>query len=149
MKGCGKGSTVMVGYDLVSFLKPRSNCAQKLTTYSGFGLSGIPENIIEWVREQPEITDLKIISTEAGDNKWGLGRLYEKDKIAKQWASFIGRAKVMEQAYLTGKTELELIPQGTVCSLPFSDTGHNRQLTCESWQRKFAVRASVYQLSTL
>jgi 3-oxoacid CoA-transferase len=58
---------------------------------------------------------LKVISTEAGDDSWGLGRLYEKDKISKQWASYIGRAKVMEQAYLKGKTELELIPQGTVC----------------------------------
>jgi 3-oxoacid CoA-transferase len=82
--------------------------------FSGFGLSGIPENITEYVRDQPEITDLKIISTEAGDDNWGLGRLYEKDKISKQWASYIGRCKVMEQAYLNGKTELELIPQGTL-----------------------------------
>jgi acyl CoA:acetate/3-ketoacid CoA transferase alpha subunit len=94
LKGCGKGSTVKVG---------------------GFGLSGISENIIEYVREQPDITDLKIISTEAGDDIWGLGRLYERDNISKQWASYIGRAKVMEQAYLNGKTELELIPQGTAC----------------------------------
>lgn len=50
----------------------------------GFGLSGIPENIIEYVRTVDGITDLKIISTEAGDDKWGLGRLYEKNKIAKQ-----------------------------------------------------------------
>ena len=89
---------------------------RSITQRSGFGLSGIPENIIEYVREQPEITDLKIISTEAGDNDWGLGRLYEKDKISKQWASYIGRCKVMEQAYLNGKTELELIPQGIVSS---------------------------------
>lgn len=82
---------------------------------SGFGLSGIPENIIEYVREQPEITDLKIISTEAGDDSWGLGRIIEKGKVAKQWASFIGRCKVFEQSYLTGKMEVELIPQGTVC----------------------------------
>jgi acyl CoA:acetate/3-ketoacid CoA transferase alpha subunit len=47
LKGCGKGSTVMVG---------------------GFGLSGIPENTIEYVREHPNITDLKIIPTEAGDD---------------------------------------------------------------------------------
>lgn len=81
---------------------------------SGFGLSGIPENIIEYVRTRDDITDLRIISTEAGDDKWGLGRLYEKDKISKQWASYIGRAHVFEKAYLSGKTEVELIPQGTV-----------------------------------
>lgn len=54
------------------------------TTISGFGLSGIPENIIEYVRTQPGVKDLKIISTEAGDDNWGLGRLYEKHQIAKQ-----------------------------------------------------------------
>jgi len=85
----------------------------------GFGFSGIPENTIEYVRSQPHITDLKIISTEAGDDNWGLGRLYEKGKISKQWASYIGRAKVMEQAYLSGRTELELIPQGTVSCVFF------------------------------
>lgn len=87
---------------------------QLTSRYRGFGLSGIPENIIEYVRTRDDITDLKIISTEAGDDNWGLGRLYEKGKISKQWASYIGRAKVMEQAYLKGKTELELIPQGTL-----------------------------------
>lgn len=56
----------------------------------GFGLSGIPETIIEWVRTQDDITDLKMISTEAGDDSWGLGRLYEKNKISRQWLSYIG-----------------------------------------------------------
>lgn len=68
LEGCKSGSTVMVG---------------------GFGLSGIPENIIEYVRGT-DITGLKIISTEAGDDDWGLARLYQKDKIAWQAASFIG-----------------------------------------------------------
>lgn len=63
LKDCGSGKTIMVG---------------------GFGLSGIPENIIEYVRTVDSITDLKIISTEAGDDSWGLGRLYEKNKISKQ-----------------------------------------------------------------
>ena len=79
----------------------------------GFGLSGIPETIIEYVRTQDHITDLNMISTEAGDDNWGLGRLYEKNKIARQWLSYIGRCKVMEKAYLSGKTELFLTPQGT------------------------------------
>jgi 3-oxoacid CoA-transferase len=80
----------------------------------GFGLAGIPETMIEWTREQDHITDLYFISTEAGDDSWGLGRLYEKGKVKKQSLSFIGRCKFMEKAYLTGETELELIPQGTV-----------------------------------
>lgn len=63
----------------------------------------------------PEITGLKVIPNDAGTDSWGLGRLYGKGQIKKQWASYIGAAKVMEQAYLTGETELELIPQGTVC----------------------------------
>ena len=84
----------------------------------GFGLSGIPENIIEHVREQPEIKELTIVSTEAGDDNWGLGRLIEKGKIKKQYASYIGRCNVFEHAYLSGQMELELIPQGTVSGRP-------------------------------
>jgi acyl CoA:acetate/3-ketoacid CoA transferase alpha subunit len=84
---------------------------------SGFGLSGIPENIIEYVYLQDDITDLRIVSTEAGDDSWGLSRLIQKGKVAKQWASFIGKAHAMEKAYLAGDMELELIPQGTVSSL--------------------------------
>lgn len=111
---CKSGKTIMVGYVLHthSFLKSKNKYLYYTT--SGFGLSGIPENIIEHVRTKPDIKDLKIISTEAGDDNWGLGRLYEKHQIAKQWASYIGRCKVMEKAYLSGETELELIPQGTV-----------------------------------
>lgn len=80
----------------------------------GFGLAGIPETMIEWTREQDSIKDLYFISTEAGDDNWGIGRLYEKGKVRKQSASYIGRCKSMEKAYLTGETELELIPQGTL-----------------------------------
>lgn len=79
----------------------------------GFGLSGIPDTMIEWTRNQDHLHDLRFISTEAGDDNWGLGRLYEKDKISWQAASFIGKAHVMEKAYLSGKLELHLIPQGT------------------------------------
>lgn len=79
----------------------------------GFGLSGIPENIIEYARTAEYIKDLTVISTEVGDDSWGLGRLIEKNKITKQYACCIGRCKVMEKAYLEGTMELELIPQGT------------------------------------
>lgn len=92
LKDYKPGSTVMVG---------------------GFGLSGIPENIIEYAREADHIEDLTVISTEAGDDSWGLGRLIENNKITKQYACYIGRCKVMEKAYLSGAMELELIPQGT------------------------------------
>lgn len=79
----------------------------------GFGLSGIPETMIEWARKQDHLTDLKFISTEAGDDNWGLGRLYEKKKISEQWLSYIGRAHVVEKAYLAGEVELHLTPQGS------------------------------------
>lgn len=79
----------------------------------GFGLSGIPETMIEWTRDQDHISDLIFISTEAGDDSWGLGRLYEKGKIKEQSLSYIGRCHVMEKAYLSGQTKLNLIPQGS------------------------------------
>lgn len=93
LRDCKVGSTIMAG---------------------GFGLAGIPENTIEYVRTQPDMKDLTIISTEAGDDHWGLGRLIEKGQISKQYASYIGRCKVFEHAYLKGRMEVELIPQGTV-----------------------------------
>jgi 3-oxoacid CoA-transferase len=79
----------------------------------GFGLSGIPENIIEYARQAEHVKDLTVISTEAGDDSWGLGRLIEKNKITKQYTCYIVRCKVIEKAYLSGAMELELIPQGT------------------------------------
>ena len=93
VRDCKAGSTIMVG---------------------GFGLSGIPENIIEYVGDQPEMKDYTIISTEAGEDDWGLGRLIQKGKIKKQYASYIGRCKVFEQAFLKGRMEVELTPQGSV-----------------------------------
>lgn len=79
-------------------------------------MSGIPENIIEYVRTNDTISDLSVISTEAGDDAWGLSRLIEVGKLKKQWASYIGKAKAFEKAYLNGDMEVELTPQGTVSS---------------------------------
>ncbi|SMY20867.1 unnamed protein product [Zymoseptoria tritici ST99CH_1A5] len=77
----------------------------------GFGFSGVPETIIEYVRTRDDIDSLNMISTESGDDDWGLGRLYAPhNKIAKQSLSYIGRCTVMEQDYLSGQTELHLIP---------------------------------------
>ena len=89
-----------------------------LVCVGGFGLGGIPENIIEHVRES-DITDLHIISTEAGHDEWGLGRLIEQGKISEQWASYIGRCKVFEKAYLEGDMTVHLTPQGTVRWIAF------------------------------
>lgn len=82
----------------------------------GFGLGGIPETMIEWTRTKDNIKDLYFISTEAGDDNWGLGRLYEKGQVRKQSCSYIGRCHAMEKAYLSGNVELEMIPQGNVHS---------------------------------
>jgi acyl CoA:acetate/3-ketoacid CoA transferase alpha subunit len=78
----------------------------------GFGLSDNSETIIESARTADHIEDLTAIFTEFGDNFWILGRLTEKDKITKQYACYIGRCKVVEEFYLEGTMELELIPQG-------------------------------------
>ena len=66
----------------------------------GFGFAGIPENTIEYVRDQLDAKDLTMISTEAGYDHLGMGRLIEKGQIRKQYASYIGRCKVLEQGYL-------------------------------------------------
>lgn len=81
---------------------------------SGFGLTGIPEDIIGFVAKRADIGKLTVVSNDGGTETCGLAKLYANRQITKHYASYIGKGKGMEQAYLTGKTELNLIPQGTV-----------------------------------
>ncbi|TQS32709.1 hypothetical protein Golomagni_06968, partial [Golovinomyces magnicellulatus] len=80
----------------------------------GFVLTGVPENIINHVAAQANIRDLTIISNDGGRDNFGLGKLYANGQISRHYASYIGKGNAMEQAYLTGETELHLTPQGTL-----------------------------------
>ena len=78
----------------------------------GFGLCGIPENLIEAVRRKGT-KDLTVISNNAGVNNFGLGRLLETRQIRKVIGTYVGENKLLEDLALRGEVELQLIPQGT------------------------------------
>ncbi|THC99404.1 hypothetical protein EYZ11_001128 [Aspergillus tanneri] len=80
----------------------------------GFGFSGVPNTLINSVRDRPDITDLTVVSNNAGMPGVGLGQLLETRQVSKMIASFIGENKMFEKMYLSGDLALELTPQGTI-----------------------------------
>ncbi len=79
----------------------------------GFGLCGIPETLIEAVRDSA-VKDLTIISNNAGIDNVGLGILLETRQIKKMISSYVGENKTFAQQYLAGELEIEFNPQGTL-----------------------------------
>jgi 3-oxoacid CoA-transferase len=79
----------------------------------GFGLCGIPENLIEAVRAAG-VRDLTIIGNNAGVDGFGAGILLESRQVRKVVASYVGENREFERQVLAGELELELVPQGTL-----------------------------------
>src|SRR6201998_1403154 len=77
----------------------------------GFGLCGIPENLIAAMRAAGG-KDLTGISNNCGIDGFGLGVLLENGQIRKMVSSYVGENKLFEKLYLSGELELELNPQG-------------------------------------
>jgi 3-oxoacid CoA-transferase subunit A len=79
----------------------------------GFGLCGIPEALIEALRDSG-VKGLTCISNNAGVDGFGLGLLLETRQIRKMIASYVGENKEFERQYLQNELELEFTPQGTL-----------------------------------
>ncbi len=79
----------------------------------GFGLCGIPEVLIDAVR-QSGVKDLTVVSNNAGVDGVGLGLLLETRQIRKMISSYVGENKIFAKQYLSGELELEFTPQGTL-----------------------------------
>ncbi len=79
----------------------------------GFGLCGIPEKLIDAVRDSG-ITGLTCVSNNAGVDDFGLGKLLQTNQVKRMISSYVGENKHFEKQYLTGKLEVELTPQGTL-----------------------------------
>ncbi|MFZ0033020.1 MAG: CoA transferase subunit A [Candidatus Cybelea sp.] len=79
----------------------------------GFGLSGIPHNLIEALLEQGA-TDLITVSNNCGVDGWGLGVLLDHKRIRRTTGSYVGENREFERQYLCGELEVELVPQGTL-----------------------------------
>ena len=79
----------------------------------GFGLCGIPENLIAAVRRKG-VKHLTIASNNAGVDGFGIGILLEKRQVRKMISTYVGENKLFEQLVTSGELELELNPQGTL-----------------------------------
>lgn len=79
----------------------------------GFGLVGIPENLILALRDQGT-KDLTCVSNNCGVDDWGLGLLLQTRQIRKMVSSYVGENKTFEKQFLSGEIEVELTPQGTL-----------------------------------
>jgi len=79
----------------------------------GFGLCGIPENLILAIRVSG-VTGLTVISNNCGVDDFGLGILLQSRQIRKMVSSYVGENAEFERQYLSGELELEFNPQGTL-----------------------------------
>ena len=79
----------------------------------GFGLCGIPENLIAALRDS-KVRNLTVISNNAGVDDFGLGLLLATRQIKKMISSYVGENATFERQYLSGELELEFNPQGTL-----------------------------------
>ena len=85
----------------------------QLIAVGGFGLCGIPEALIDAVRDSG-VKDLTAISNNAGIDDFGLGKLLQTRQIKKMISSYVGENKEFERQYLAGELALEFTPQGTL-----------------------------------
>ncbi|HVN02571.1 MAG TPA: CoA transferase subunit A [Caulobacteraceae bacterium] len=79
----------------------------------GFGLCGIPENLIAAIRRRG-VKDLTVVSNNCGVDDFGLGVLLAGGQIRKMISSYVGENKLFAELYLSGKLDLEFNPQGTL-----------------------------------
>ena len=79
----------------------------------GFGLCGIPENLILALRDSG-VKNLTVISNNAGVDGFGLGMLLNSRQVKKMISSYVGENKEFERQFLSGELELEFNPQGTL-----------------------------------
>jgi 3-oxoacid CoA-transferase subunit A len=84
-----------------------------LLAIGGFGLCGIPEALIQALRDTG-VRNLTVASNNAGVDGWGLGQLLETHQIKKMISSYVGENAEFERQFLEGELEVEFSPQGTL-----------------------------------
>ncbi|KAG7662863.1 uncharacterized protein J8A68_003633 [[Candida] subhashii] len=80
----------------------------------GFGLSGVPDTVINALVQKPHIKNITAVSNNAGLDGRGLSQLLVTGQITKMISSYIGGNRTFEKLYLTGQIDLELTPQGNL-----------------------------------
>jgi 3-oxoacid CoA-transferase subunit A len=120
----------------------------------GFGLCGIPENLIAAVRDAGT-KNLTVVSNNAGVADFGIGLLLQTHQVRKMIASYVGENKLFEQQALSGELEVELNPQGTIAErlraagagIPafYTPTGYGTQVAEGKEAREFGGRTYVLE----
>jgi len=120
----------------------------------GFGLCGIPENLIAAVRRKG-VKGLTVVSNNAGVDNAGAGLLLETRQVKKMISTYVGENKLFEQLVLSGQLEVELNPQGTFAEriraggagIPafFTPTGYGTMVAEGKEVREFQGRSYVLE----
>ena len=122
----------------------------------GFGLCGIPENLIQALARLGT-KDLTVMSNNAGTSDFGLGLLLETRQIRKMISTYVGENDRFEQQFLKGELQVELVPQGTFAeriraggagiAAFFTPTGYGTKVAEGKETRRFGDRAYVLETS--
>jgi len=120
----------------------------------GFGLCGIPENLIAAVRRKGT-KDLTIVSNNAGVDDFGIGHLLQQRQVKKMISTYVGENKLFEQLVLSGELQVELNPQGTLserlraggAGIPafYTPTGYGTMVADNKETREFDGRQYVLE----
>jgi 3-oxoacid CoA-transferase subunit A len=120
----------------------------------GFGLCGIPENLIAAVRRKG-VKNLTVVSNNAGVDDFGIGLLLQTRQVKKMISTYVGENKLFEQQVLKGELEVELNPQGTLAEriraggagIPafFTPTGYGTMIAEKKEVREFAGRPCILE----
>jgi len=144
--------------------KLRSSAAEGLSSHltdgmtvavGGFGLSGIPTELILAVRESGA-KELTIVSNNMGVDGKGLGLLLENKQVAKVLSSYVGENSLFAQQYLEGLLDVEFVPQGTLAErlraggsgIPafFTPTGFGTPVAEGKETREFGGKMSILEM---
>ena len=117
----------------------------------GFGLCGIPEQLIIALRDTG-VKDLTCISNNAGVDDWGLGLLLQTKQIKKMISSYVGENATFEKQFLDGELEVEFNPQGTLAEriraggagIPPKLLARSNQKDGKPTEREFVMETGLY-----
>ena len=147
----------MAGLDkrVASYQEALEGLSNNMTVLAGgFGLCGIPENLIAEIRRR-DVHGLTVVSNNCGVDGFGLGVLLESRQVRKVIASYVGENALFEELVIKGELEVELTPQGSLAEkiraggagIPafFTATGYGTPVAEGKEVREFAGRPYILE----
>lgn len=124
----------------------------------GFGLCGVPENLIREISKRDDLKNLTVVSNNCGTTNDGLGIVLQKKQIKRMISSYVGENAEFERQYLGGELEVELVPQGTLAEkircggsgIPafFTPTGYATIIQQGGFPIKYAADKKTVEISS-